>query len=159
MSEFIDQISGYFETVPLWPFLLFGILGTVAVFVEILNRKRRSDAIAGFRETIEAELSSMYPKHIRWPKNIDTYLCSRLPEMQQNFEVLRVFLPQDRLRSYNEDWNNFRDFCHSINDEKLSAAEQPSDEASDTKQNTRKEPDPKEVFHKLVSDLLEHTKI
>ena len=159
MSEYLDQISMYFETVPLWPFLLFGVLGTVAVFVEILNRNRRADAISSFRDTIETELASMYPKHIRWPKNINTYLCSRLPEMQHNFEVLRVFLPQDRLRSYNIDWNNYCDFCRNITDEKLSAAEQSSDEASDAKQNNSKEPDPKEVFHKLVTNLLEHTKI
>jgi hypothetical protein len=159
LSEFLDQISTYFETVPLWPFLLFGVLGIVAVFVEILNRKRRADAIANFRYTIETELASMYPKLIRWPKNINTYLCSRLPEMQHNFEVLRVFLPQDRLRIYNIDWNNYRDFCRNITDEKIAAAEQPSDEASDAKQNSSKKPDPKEVFHKLVTDLLGHTNI
>ena len=149
MNETINQISGYFETVPLWPFVLFGLLGLVAVFVEILNRKRRADAI------------DMYPQHKRWPKNINTYLCSRLPGMQQNFEVLRVFLPQDRLLSYNTDWNNYCDFCRNITDEKIAAAEQPSasDQFADTKQSTRQEPDPKEVFHKLVSDLLKHTHI
>lgn len=161
MNEIIDQISGYFETVPLWPFVLFGLLGLVAVFVEILNRKRRADAIDNFRYTIETELADMYPQHKRWPKNINTYLCARLPGMQQNFEVLRVFLPQDRLLSYNTDWNNYCDFCRNITDEKIAAAEQSSvsDPSEGTKQSTHKESDPKEVFHKLVTDLLKHTNI
>ncbi|MDH5480087.1 MAG: hypothetical protein OEX11_04920 [Nitrosomonas sp.] len=157
MSENLDQITSYFETVPLWPFLLFGVLGIVAIFVEILNRKRRAYAIENFRHTIETELASMYPKHISWPKNINTYLCARLPEMQHNFEVLRVFLPQDRLRIYNIDWNNYCDFCRSITDEKCAAAEQSASDPSDSKDNTSKEKDPKVVFHKLVTNLLAHT--
>lgn len=161
MNEIIDQISGYFETVPLWPFVLFGLLGSVAVFVEILNRKRRADAVDNFRYMIETELADMYPRHKRWPKNINTYLCARLPEMQKNFEVLRVFLPQDRLLSYNTDWNNYCDFCRNITDEKIAAAERSSvsDPSEGTKQSTHKESDPKEVFHKLVTDLLKHTNI
>ncbi len=148
MSEYSDQIFGYFETVPLWPFILFGILGIIALSVEVLNRKRRADAIHNFRYTIESELAGMYPKPVNWPVNINTYLCDRLPEMQENFEILRIFIPQDRLLSYNTAWNNYCDFCYSITDEKCVAAEQ-----SSTEQN------PKEVFHKLVSDLLEHTNI
>lgn len=159
MNENIDQIAGYFETVPLWPFVLFGLLGLVAVFVEILNRKRRANAIDNFRYTIETELVALYPKHKGWPRDINTYLCSRLPEMQQNFEVLRVFIPQDRLLSYNTDWNNFCDFCRTITDEKCAVAEQPSpsDGTAGTQKTTHKEPDPKEVFHKLVENLLKHT--
>ena len=159
MNENIDQIAGYFETVPLWPFVLFGLLGLVAVFVEILNRKRRADAIDNFRYTIETELTALYPKHKGWPRDITTYLCSRLPEMQHNFEVLRIFIPQDRLLSYNTDWNNFRDFCRTITDEKCAAAEQLSspDNTAGTQKTTHKEPDPKEVFHKLVENLLKHT--
>lgn len=149
-NENLDQIAGYFETVPLWPFILFGLLGLVAVFVEILNRKRRANAIDNFRYTIETELADMYPQHKRWPQNINAYLCSRLPEMQHNFEVLRVFIPQDRLLEYNTDWNNFRDFCRTITDEQCAAAGQPG-------QSANNEPDPKDVFHKLVSDLLKHT--
>lgn len=161
MDENINQITGYFETVPLWPFVLFGFLGLVAVFVEILNRKRRANAIDNFRYTIETELAVLYPTHKGWPRNINTYLCSRLPEMQQNFEVLRVFIPQDRLLSYNTDWNNFCDFCRNITDEKCAIAEQPpaSDHAAATKQSINKEPDPKELFHQLVSDLLKHTNL
>lgn len=161
MDENINQITGYFETVPLWPFILFGFLALVAVFVEILNRKRRANAIDNFRYTIETELACLYPRHKGWPKNINTYLCSRLPEMQHNFEVLRVFIPQDNLLSYNTDWNNFCDFCRNITDEKCATAEQSSasDTTGDIKESTHKEPDPKEVLHKLIADLLKHTHI
>ena len=161
MNENIDQIAGYFETVPLWPFVLFGFLGLVALFVEILNRKRRANAIDNFRYTIETELADLYPRHKGWPKNINTYLCSRLPEMQHNFEVLRVFIPQDRLLSYNTDWNNFCDFCRTITDEKCAGAEQssPSDNIAGIQKTIPKESDSKEVFHKLVENLLKHTHI
>jgi len=162
LDENLNQIAGYFETVPLWPFILFGAVGLVAVFVEILNRKRRAMAIENFRYTIETELASMYPKHIRWPKNVNAYLTSRLPEMQQNFEVLRVFIPQDRLLSYNTDWNNFCDFCRSITDEKCAAAEQYAPQDSSSAQHpspATNEPDPREVFHTLIVNLLKHTNL
>ncbi|WP_293007280.1 hypothetical protein [Nitrosomonas sp.] len=156
MNEYIDQISGYFETVPLWPFVLFGLLGIVAIMVDIVNRKRRALAVDNFRYTFEKELADMYPEHKRWPKNINNYLTSRLPEMYQNFEVLRVFIPQDHLREYNIDWNNFRDFCREITDEKIAAAEQG---ATENNQSAQQESDPKEVFQKLISKLLKHTEL
>lgn len=147
MNEYLDQISSYFETVPLWPFFLFGALGVVAVFVDIVNRKRKSDAIFNYRHTIETELAGMYPKPTNWPKNVNQFLCSRLPEMQDNFEVMRVFLPQDLLFSYNDDWNKYRDFCISITDEKCAA----------TAELAEGEPDPKVVFQTLVANLLKYT--
>ncbi|MBS0483678.1 MAG: hypothetical protein JSS06_00435 [Proteobacteria bacterium] len=147
LNESFDQISSYFGTVPLWPFVLFGLLGVVAIMVDIVNRKRRAMAIENFRYTIETELADMYPQHKRWPANINHYLTARLPEMYQNFEVLRVFIPQKNLLQYNTDWNNFRDFCRAITDEKIAAAEQ----------NTANEPDPKVVFQQLVANLMKHT--
>ncbi|PSJ18609.1 hypothetical protein [Nitrosomonas supralitoralis] len=155
-DENINQIVGYFETVPLWPFVLFGLLGVVAIMVDIINRKRRALAIDNFRYTIEKELADMYPVHKCWPKNINQYLTSRLPEMYHNFEVLRVFIPQDRLLSYNTDWNKFRDFCRNLTDEKIAAAEQSS---TTTKQSVSTELDPKIEFHQLLSNLLKHTHI
>ncbi|UJP03276.1 MAG: hypothetical protein LZF85_02120 [Nitrosomonas sp.] len=152
MNESLDQIASYFETVPLWPFVLFGLLGVVAIMVDIVNRKRRAMAIENFRYTIEIELADMYPQHKRWPPNINHYLTSRLPEMYQNFEVLRVFIRQDHLLKYNTDWNNFRDFCRTITDEKIAAAEQ-----STAGQSASSEPDPKAVFHQLIANLLKHT--
>lgn len=153
MNESLDQIAVYFETVPLWPFLIFGFLGIVAVMVDIVNRKRRAIAIENFRQTIEMELADMYPVHKCWPKNIDHYLATRLPEMYQNFEVLRVFIPQKNLLSYNTDWNNFRDFCRTITDEKIAAAEQYANSAD----STSNPDDPKAAFHELVSKLMKHT--
>ena len=160
MEEYIEQISKYFETVPLWPFYLFGLVGLVALAVEIVNRKRREEAIESFRQTIEIELANMYPKHIRWPDNVNAYLCSHLPEMHHNFEVLRGFIPQKQLLSYNTAWNNYRDFCRNITDEKCAASEQLAIDHSGSEQvSDNTEPDPKKVFHKLVTDLLEFTKI
>ncbi len=156
MDEYINQIAGYFETVPLWPFFLLGAAGVVAIMVDIINRKRRAMAIDNFRYTIETELIDMYPQHKRWPNNINHYLTSRLPEMYQNFEVLRVFIPQNRLLEYNTDWNNFRDFCRDITDDKIAAAEQQSIEPT---QSVNKVPDPKEVFQQLISRLLKHTEL
>ncbi len=154
MDESLNQIAVYFETVPLWPFLLFGLLGVVAIMVDIVNRKRCAIAIENFRLTIEMEFAEMYPVHKRWPKNIDHYLTARLPEMYQNFEVLRVFIPQKNLLSYNTDWNNFRDFCRAITDEKIAVAEQ---SAADTNPIADREPDPKVVLHDLITKLLKHT--
>lgn len=154
MDESLNQIAVYFETVPLWPFLLFGLLGVVAIMMDIVNRKRSAMAIENFRLTIEMELADMYPVHKRWPKNINHYLTARLPEMYQNFEVLRVFIPQKNLLSYNTDWNNFRDFCRAITDEKIAAAEQ---SAADANPSVGREPDPKVVFHDLITKLLKHT--
>tara|TARA_R110002073_G_scaffold266486_1_gene429751 strand:- start:2666 stop:3115 length:450 start_codon:yes stop_codon:yes gene_type:complete len=148
MNEYFDQISGYFEAVPIWPFALLGFICIVAGLVEILNRRRRANAIDNFRYTIETQLSGMYPKPINWPQNINEFLCARLPEMEQNFKMLRGFIPQKRLRSYNIDWNNYCHFCHNITDEKCIV-----EQSSENEQN------PKVVFHKLVSKLLEHTKI
>ena len=146
MNEILDQISFYFETVPLWPFYLFGILCVAALGIEVVNRKRKQDALFNYRHTIDTELSGMYPKPINWPKNVNNYLCARLPEMQDNFETLRVFLPQDLLAEYNKDWNDYRDFCIAITDEKCLA----HDESTDG------EPDPKEVFHTLITNLLKY---
>lgn len=127
--------------------------------IELLNRKRRALAIENFRNTIETELALMYPKHKGWPRNINSYLCSRLPEMQQNFEVLRVFIPQNRLLSYNTDWNNFCDFCRNITDEQCAVAEQPISGTGNTSDATNQEADPKVVLHRLIEKLLKHTEI
>jgi len=64
-----------------------------------------------------------------------------------------VFIPQKNLPEYNADWNNFRDFCRNLTDEKIAAAEQ----ALISGQPSNNEPDPKEVFHQLIDNLLKHT--
>jgi hypothetical protein len=147
LGEYLDQFSVYVEMAPLWPFVLLAVLGLVALGVDVVNRRRRLDAIDNFCYTIETEFSGMYPKPVNWPENVNTYLCERLPEMQENFTTLRNFIPQKKLRIYNEDWNKFRDFCLEITDEKCVAGA-----ASDS------DSDPKEVFHTLVFNLLKYTK-
>lgn len=156
MDVYIDQISNYFESLPFWPLALLAFAGVVALAFDAVNRKRHEEAIAIFRETLETELASMYPKHIRWPENVNNYLCSRLPEMQHNFEVLRVFIPQKQLLSYNTAWNKYCDFCRSITDEKCAASEQSSGNASGSQSPANE--DLKKEFHTLVSDLLEFAK-
>ena len=148
MSVYLDQISGYFETVPLWPFILFGVIGIFSLGIGVVNRKRRLDAINNFCHTFESELAGMYPRPIDWPENVNKYLCDRLPEMQEDFATLRLFIPQENLLRYNEDWNKFRDFCFEITDEKCNEADQ----------SPGIEPHPKEVFCTLVSNLLRHAK-
>ncbi len=146
MSEYLDQIHLYFEEVPLWPFALLFVLGIIGAGVDVVNRKRRADAIDNFIYTIETEFSGMYPKTVNWPENIDTYLGERLPEMQANFETLRIFLPQKQLSQYNIDWNNYCDFCRNISDEKCNA-----------ENISESEPDPRETFKTLISELLKYT--
>ncbi|MCB0280875.1 MAG: hypothetical protein KDD94_15325, partial [Calditrichaeota bacterium] len=90
-----------------------------------------------------------------WPENINRYLCSRLPEMHHNFEVLKIFIPQDQLRDYNIAWNKYNDFCRNITDEKCAA----SDASGTGNPSKANETDPREEFHKLVSDLLAYTKL
>ncbi|MCB1935958.1 MAG: hypothetical protein KDF59_08455 [Nitrosomonas sp.] len=153
MEEYIEQISKYFENVPLWPFFLLGFVCFVALAVEIVNRKRHEEAINCFREMFEIGLPGLYPEHTRWPENVNAYLCSRLPEMQQNFEVLRVFIPQKQLREYNIAWNKFRDFCINITDEKCATNEQ-----SPESPKAGKEDDLVKEFHQLIDDLLVYAK-
>ena len=119
--------------------------------VDVVNRKRRAMAIENFRATIAREFADMYPQHKRWPQNVNAYLIARLPEMYQNFEVLRGFIPQDRLLSYNTDWNNFRDFCRDLTDEKCVAIEQSG--------GVNQESDPKTVLHELLTKLLQYTEL
>ena len=149
MEQFFEQVSGYFEAVPLWPFAIFSLLAIVALIVEVINRRRCAAALDNFHYTIETELSGMYPKPVNWPQNVNQYLCDRLPMMQQNFEVLRIFIPQKRLLSYNTAWNNYSDFCRSITDEQCAAAELPDSNG----------PDPKATFHKLVTELLAEARV
>jgi len=157
LEEYLEQISKYFENVPLWPFYLLGFIGFVALAIEVVNRKRREDAIDCFREMFELGLPGLYPEHTRWPENVNGYLCSRLPMMQQNFEVLRVFVPQKQLREYNVAWTKYRDFCLNITDEMCTSDGHSTAESPD-KQTTGKKDDLVKEFHQLISDLLVYAK-
>lgn len=154
MEEYIEQISVYFAEVPLWPFYLLAIIVLVSLAIEMVNRKRREDAIAGFREMFEIGLPNLYPKHIQWPENVNYYLCSRLPDMQQNFEVLRLFIPQKQLRDFNFAWNRYCDFCRNITDEMCSLS-QPSSDTSDENKTVDNRDNLVKEFHQIITDLLE----
>lgn len=157
MDENISQISTYLEMVPFWAIALFAFAIVVGIFIEIINRKRRSNAIENFRTTIETEFAALYPKHKVWPKNIQQFFAARMPEMHQNFEVLRLFVPQDRLLEYNTDWNNFRDFCRRITDEQCEANTYQSPKIGDNQEVSTE--DPREVLRRLIDNLLKHTNI
>ncbi|MFZ1851657.1 MAG: hypothetical protein WAU15_05395 [Nitrosomonas sp.] len=157
MNENINQISAYLEMLPFWAIALFAFAIVGGIFIEIINRKRRSNAIENFRSTIETEFAALYPKHKVWPKNIQQFFAARMPEMYQNFEVLRLFIPQKRLLEYNTDWNNFRDFCRHITDEQCEANAYQSPKITDGQEVATE--DPREVFHRLIDNLLKHTVI
>jgi len=68
--------------VPFWAIALFTFAIIGGIFIEIINRKRRSYAIENFRDTIETEFAALYPKHKVWPKNIQEFFAARMPELQ-----------------------------------------------------------------------------
>ncbi len=159
MEEYIEQISKYFINVPLWPFFLLGFVGLVSLAIEAVNRKRREAAISNFRAMFEEDLPGLYPNITRWPENINAYLCSRLPEMQHNFEVLRVFIPQKQLKEYNMAWNSYCDFCRGISNEKRTADAQSSTDTPGSQPPVRNDDALKHEFHRLINNLLEFAKI
>lgn len=159
MEEYIDQISKYFENVPLWPFFLLGFVGFVALAIEAVNRKRREMAIKNFRDMFEMGLPGLYPEHTRWPENVNNYLCSRLPEMQENFEILRVFIPQKQLRDYNTAWNKYCDFCRNITDEMCTSNAPSSTDSAEMQKTTDNKDDLVNEFHQIIADLLKYAKL
>ncbi len=158
MEDYIDQISKYFINVPLWPFFLLGFVGLVSLVIEMVNRKRREVAMENFRAMFEEDLPGLYPTVTRWPENISSYLCSRLPEMQHHFEVLRVFIPQKQLRDYNMAWNKYCDFCRSMGSERHATDAQSSADSSAATPGARNDDALKQEFHQLITDLLEFAK-
>jgi hypothetical protein len=158
LEDYIDQISKYFINVPLWPFFLLGFVGLVSLVIEMVNRKRREAAVENFRAMFEEDLPGLYPTVTRWPENISGYLCSRLPEMQHHFEVLRVFIPQKQLRDYNMAWNKYCDFCRSMGSERHATDAQSSTDSSAATPAARNDDALKQEFHQLITDLLAFAK-
>ncbi len=146
MNEFTDQIAAYFDRVPLWPLVLLAVGIVFAGIYELFTRKRRADAANEFRTAILATLSGLYPEPTRWPKSIDTYLSARLPVMHEIIESFRPNVPQKDIPAYNDDWDNYYDFCHEVTDDKCVEAEL----------NPGHVLDPKKKFHALISRLLHY---
>ncbi|SCY26651.1 hypothetical protein [Nitrosospira sp. Nsp13] len=147
MNEYTDQISGYFNQVPMWPLVLLAVAIVISGIYELVHRKHRANAIDDFRSAILSTLSGLYPEPTNWPKSIDTYLCARLPVMQEIIDDFKPNVRQENLPAYNRDWDNYYQFCRTeVTDDKCMAAEL----------NPGTEPDPKKQFHTLVSNLLRH---
>jgi hypothetical protein len=149
MNEYTDQIAQYFNKVPMWPLVLLALGIVVVGIYELIRRRRHAEAVDEFRSAVLSTLSGLYPKPTNWPRNIDTYLCARLPVMQEIIENFRPDVAQEDIKAYNKDWDNYYQFCRNeVTDEKCIAAEQ----------NPDQEPNPKKKFHKLVSSLLSYAK-
>jgi len=146
MDEFLNQISGYFTRVPIWPLALLAVAITCAGIYEPFRRKRYAIAANNFRLSIHSILSGLYPEPVNWPKDIGVYLRDRLPAMLEVVEDFRYDVPQERIAVYNKNWHSYCQFCNEITDDKCTAAELNPSDASD----------PKQVFHILVSNILRH---
>ena len=147
MDEFSNQIASYFTEVPGWPFVLIAFALICAGLFEIYNRKRHARAVNRFRLSIHSILSDLYPEPINWPKNIDVYLCEKLPAMQRTIEEFRYRVPQEDIPKYNEDWHSYYKFCDEITDDSCNADDPNSGEVSQ-----------KKIFYTLVSNILSHGK-
>lgn len=149
MNEYTDQISAYFTHVPMWPLALLALIIIIIIIYEVFSRRRRVDSTEHYRSTILEELSGLYPEPVFWPEDIEAHLYARLPTMRAAFEEFRQHVPQERLREYNRDWENYCRFFFTM----------VSDEQSPTIEVERipdKDQDPKKTFHTLVSNLLRH---
>jgi hypothetical protein len=147
MNEYTDQIAEYFNQVPMWPLVLLGGGIVVAGIYELFHRKRRAEAADEFRSDVLSTLSGLYPEPINWPKSIDTYLCARLPVMQEIIEIYKPNVPQEDLPAYNRDWDNYCHFCR---------AEVTDDKCTEAELNPGTNPDPKKTFRTLVTKLLHY---
>lgn len=142
-----DQISAYFSHVPMWPLALLALIVVVIGIYEIVDRKRQVSAAENFRSTILTALVGLYPEPINWPQDIEAHLYARLPAMREAFENFRRHVPQEKLRDYNKDWENYCRFFYTV----ASNEQRPAAELASSKDQ-----DPKKTFHILVSNLLRH---
>ncbi|SEK32377.1 hypothetical protein [Nitrosovibrio tenuis] len=147
MNEYTDQIAEYFNKVPMWPLVLLAVGIVIVGIYELIRRKRHAEAVNEYRSAILSTLSGLYPKPTNWPRNIDTYLCARLPVMQEIIENFKPDVAQEDIKAYNKDWDNYCHFCRAeVTDEKCIVADG----------NSGQEPNPKDKFHTLVSNLLRY---
>ncbi len=149
MNEYTDQIAQYFNKVPMWPLVLLAAGMVIVGIYELIHRKRHAKAVDEFRSAILSTLSGLYPEPTNWPKNIDTYLCARLTVMQEIIDDFKPEIPQEDIKAYNKDWDNYCHFCRiEVTDEKCAAADI----------DPNRESNPKRKFHTLVSNLLRYAK-
>lgn len=148
MEEYLNQISGYFSQVPMWPLVLLFLVLTFARIYELFNRKSRVNAVKDFHASIDSVLVGLYPEPTNWPKNIDVYLSARLDVMEELVVGFKSNIRQQDLSAYNKDWENYQRFCQEISDDQCTAVSSNSDHV----------PDPKKIFYTLVSNILRHAR-
>ncbi len=154
MEKYIEQILLYFQEAPIWPFLLFGLVGVVAVGVEFVNRRRRADAVAYYDSIFREELVGLYPVATRWPDDLVAHMQQRLPILRDAFETLRNFIPQDQLRKYNVAWNKFYEFSRTGGLEQENTSE---DSVQEPEAVQARQQQQQQTFQQLVADLLIYT--
>jgi len=150
-----EQVSLYFEDVPIWPISLLLFVLLIGVGVDVINRRRRDGAVEYFEEAFQEELAGLYPAVTRWPDDLAAYVQPRLPVLRDAFEVLRVFLPQNQLREYNAAWNRFYEFVRTNGIEQAASSVAVSQEAAVSQPDLHQR---QQDFHNLVADLLAFTK-
>ena len=148
MEEYLNQISGYFSQVPMWPLVLLFLVLTFARIYELFNRKSRVNAVKDFHASIDSVLVGLYPEPTNWPKNIDVYLSARLDVMEELVVGFKSNIRQQDLSAYNKDWENYQRFCQEIRDDQCTAVSSNSDHV----------PDSKKIFYTLVSNILRHAR-
>lgn len=149
MNEYTDQISGYFNQVPMWPLVLLAAALLFSGIYELFQRRLHAQAVRDYRARMLSTLAGLYPEPANWPKSIDTYLCARLPVMEEIILDFKPYVPQKDLPSYNRDWDDYIRFCRTeVTDDQCAAAELNPGSASN----------PKKRFHHLVSNLLSYAK-
>ncbi|GDX61622.1 MAG: hypothetical protein ITD42_05400 [Nitrosospira sp.] len=148
MEEYLNQISGYFSQVPMWPLVLLFLVLTFARIYELFNRKSRVNAVKDFHASIDSVLVGLYPEPTNWPKNIDVYLSARLDVMEELVVGFKSNIRQQDLSAYNKDWENYQRFCQEIRDDQCTVVPSDSDHV----------PDSKKIFYTLVSNILRHAR-
>ena len=148
MEEYLNQISGYFSQVPMWPLVLLFLVLTFARIYELFNRKSRVNAVKDFHASIDSVLVGLYPEPTNWPKNIDMYLSARLDVMEELVLGFKSNIRQQDLSAYNKDWENYQRFCQEIRDDQCTVVPSDSDHV----------PDSKKIFYTLVSNILRHAR-
>ncbi|SDY74236.1 hypothetical protein SAMN05421881_105820 [Nitrosomonas halophila] len=161
MENIIEQVTLYFQEVPDWPLTLLGFVIVVAVVVEIINRRRRGDAVEYYDSVFLEELIGLYPIATRWPDNFVAFMQPRLPIMRDAFDNLRGFIPQDQLRDYNIVWNKFYEFSRTGRLEEADIhQESPEGTMTEEAQQLLLQQQRQQqqlIFQQLVSDLLSYT--
>lgn len=162
LENIIEQVTLYFREVPDWPLTLLGFVIVVAVVVEIINRRRRADAIEYYDSVFLEELTGLYPIATRWPDNFVAYMQPRLPIMRDAFDNLRSFIPQDQLRDYNIVWNKFYEFSRTGSlEEADNHQESPEGAMTEEAQQQLLQQQRQQqqlILQQLVSNLLSYTK-